>query len=395
MKEIQGYLVMKYLAILFLSFLLFSSCNLNKRKQVADIIREFLLENAPDQRELLFSASAIYSQGKLIIEGETSEYELKTKLVSELESFSFIDKIVALPDSTVGDFTFALVSVPVANMRAVPKHSAELVSQAILGTPLKILKKQNDWFLIQTPDKYIAWIDASGIQTIKAEDFTKWRAAERLIYTGDFGFIYDSENMNNTLTDVPMGSIVQKITEGGNSNQIVLPDGSLGFIKKEGWKDFQTFKNSTSLNSEDVILSALKSLGRSYLWGGTSAYGLDCSGFVKTVYFMNGIILPRDASLQVNQGVEIPFDEDYYIFQPGDLLFFGQKESEKTDEKITHVALSLGGSEFIHSSGKVRRNSFNSDSSDFSEYRKNTFIRAKRIIGSESEIQTLRVHPWY
>jgi gamma-D-glutamyl-L-lysine dipeptidyl-peptidase len=84
-------------------------------------------------------------------------------------------------------------------------------------------------------------------------------------------------------------------------------------------------------------------------------------------------------------------------FQTGDLLFFGQKTSETSKERVTHVALSLGGNEFIHASGRIKMNSFNPESPVFSEFRKNSFIRARRIIGAENSSGVLKLneHLWY
>lgn len=111
---------------------------------------------------------------------------------------------------------------------------------------------------------------------------------------------------------------------------------------------------------------------------------------------MNGIILARDASLQVRHGQLVEADESMSQFQPGDLLFFGRMTSDST-ERITHVAISTGKTEFIHASGRVRENSFNPASEIYSSYRRESYVRAKRITGSEGTegIQWVKEHPWY
>ena len=78
-----------------------------------------------------------------------------------------------------------------------------------------------------------------------------------------------------------------------------------------------------------------------YLWGGTTAPNYDCSGLVQTAFASVGIWLPRDSYQQE------AFTERIAIEQllPGDLIFFGQ-------ERVNHVALSLGQGYYIHSSGQ-------------------------------------------
>ena len=79
-----------------------------------------------------------------------------------------------------------------------------------------------------------------------------------------------------------------------------------------------------------------------YLWGGTVGANYDCSGLIQAAFMVNGIWLPRDAYQQEAFVQKIPLD----LIQPGDLIFFG------TPQRATHVALSLGESYYIHSSGK-------------------------------------------
>lgn len=86
--------------------------------------------------------------------------------------------------------------------------------------------------------------------------------------------------------------------------------------------------------------------------------GVDCSGFTKTVYLMNGIELLRDASQQATMGVGIEAGKDFENLQKGDLIFFNRNAGEHDLRRITHVAIYLGNRFFIHSSGRVRIGSF-------------------------------------
>ena len=83
-----------------------------------------------------------------------------------------------------------------------------------------------------------------------------------------------------------------------------------------------------------------------YLWGGKTKFGIDCSGFVQTVFKIYGKIRPRDANQQAREGFML---SNISKSKPGDLAFFG-----KTLKKITHVGIIISENKIIHSSGKVR-----------------------------------------
>jgi gamma-D-glutamyl-L-lysine dipeptidyl-peptidase len=384
--------------IIYILIIIFAvSCGSNNRKQAAEIIKQFEQNNVSDKRETVFDVKVVFQNGKLVLKGKISDANLKEGLISELKSFKFTDEISLLPDSTVNGKNFALVNLSAANLRAAPVHSSELVTQALLGTPVKLLKKRGGWYLIQTPDHYIAWVDEAGIFRLTENDLEKWRQAERVLFTGSFTQIYKTDKLEQPLTDISMGGILEVREKGMNFINVKLPDGRAGYVSLQDWLDFSEFTKNARPDSLSLVDLAKKFAGRPYLWGGTSCLAVDCSGFTKMVYFMHGIILARDASLQVKHGQSVTPGNLYEQLEPGDLLFFGRKENENQPEKITHVAISLGKTEYIHAAGMVRQNSFNRNSDLYSEEREKSFTSARRVIGSEGTtgLQWVKLHPWY
>ena len=133
------------------------------------------------------------------------------------------------------------------------------------------------------------------------------------------------------------------------------------------------------------------------MWGGTSIKGMDCSGFTKTTYYLNGIILQRDASQQVATGVDVDITNGLDNLKMGDLIFFGRKAAETQKERATHVGIYIGEGEFIHCATSVRINSLLPEAENYYEG-STRLIRARRILGNEDTdkgIWTVRQHPWY
>src|SRR2546423_7770772 len=156
------------------------------------------------------------------------------------------------------------------------------------------------------------------------------------------------------VSDVVMGDLVRKTGEDGEWFKISLPDDRTGFLLKKSAADYNAWKQSQRATSGSIERTARMFLGRPYLWGGNSPKGLDCSGFTKLVFFLNGIELNRNASEQARQGTPIKLDQELSGVRKGDLLFFGGRGRRRGPEWITHVAIYLGEKLFIQSSQRTR-----------------------------------------
>jgi cell wall-associated NlpC family hydrolase len=136
-------------------------------------------------------------------------------------------------------------------------------------------------------------------------------------------------------------------------------------------------------------------LGIPYLWGGSSTKAVDCSGYVGSVFFLNGLILARDASLQATHGRQVDLAAGYGSLNKGDLLFFGSREGSTSH--VTHVAIYIGEGEYINASGRVMIGSLDSFGTNYNPSSESSLLMAKRIIGVTDDAGIVPVvkHPWY
>lgn len=357
-----------------------------KMEKIESIVSQIKNKYAPDKRVAIFNIEFSESGNKITLKGETNIPDAKSDLIKMVKGkyMDIEDEIELLPSKELANKTFGIINLSVANLRSKPDNSAELATQAILGTPIKILKKGEDgYYLVQTPDKYIAWLDNDGFTALNKKEYDDWNDADKIIYLEEYGFSYSKpEIASQHVSDLVVGNTLKLLGEENNFFKVIYPDGREAFIRKDQAKLFNDWYKSLNVTGERILNTAYRFMGIPYLWGGTSAKGMDCSGFTKTVYFLNGIILSRDASQQVNTGELVDTKDGWKNLQPGDLLFFGRKASGDKKERITHVAIYIGDGDFIHASGRVRINSLNPTKTYYSNYRNNMFIRAKRILSS-------------
>jgi len=385
---------------IFTALLIFSvaaGCRKNQQSLFREEVSSIHQNYVPDNREGIFDVKVEQAGTGLVLKGETDTPEAKKELVAFLtgRGIKFIDSLVLLPDTTVIMKYIALANVSVCNLRAKPSYTSEMVSQALMGTPVRILKKSGGWLLVQTPDMYLGWVDGESLVSLDQNEYHRWKSSARLLYAERTGDVLADTETGGLVSDIVAGCIVELKDSLRGYYQVSLPDRRNGYILKEKCVLFKKFTDNTTIDPEELVSVARSFMGVPYLWGGTSPKGFDCSGFIKTIYFLNGIITARDASQQFKHGIEINRSGYPDSLNPGDLLFFGSYSDG--EPRASHVGMYIGNTEFIHASGMVKINSLDSTRTNFSRSRRNSFLGIRRIIGSGygHGIHGIKEQGWY
>lgn len=219
--------------------------------------------------------------------------------------------------------TYGICKLSAIALREEARHASEMVSQLLYNETYTVLDKVHDWILIrmengtladsETFGYYEGWIQAKQFVEIDEEEYKALKA--KRIY----------------LTNKPIIDYKGQFLTMGTPLYEPHPD---------------AVETPSLFNPQLMVDYAKMLLGAPYLWGGRTAFGIDCSGMVQVCARLAGMVLPRDSSQQVKEGELVYFLQET---QPGDLAFFGNE-----DGKITHVGIVMGNEQIIHCSGQVR-----------------------------------------
>lgn len=354
------------------------------KPEVANAIRFVEKGLKPDHQSQFFQVRPLSGDSLSI---ETTSPDAVKQLDSILPNIS--KKIQLLPKEMKDGKNFGIVQLSVTNHRGAPAQAAEMWTQALMGTPVRILKvAENGYYLVQTPDNYIGYVEIPGIFPVTENDKNKWEQQTKIIFTQLYGTVF-SENDEKSLpvSDIVAGDRLVLVGEKGKFFQVQYPSGKKGFVLKKYAQKFDDWVAQNKPTYENILATGQRLLGVPYLWGGTSIKGVDCSGFIRTIFYLNGVLLPRDASQQARVGEKIDIyengvfnvDKALKTLQRGDLLFFGTKREDGSD-KVTHVAMYMGNGRFIQSSGSVRMSDFSPSSPDYDAFHMSQFLSARRVL---------------
>ncbi|HRD02219.1 MAG TPA: SH3 domain-containing C40 family peptidase [Candidatus Saccharicenans sp.] len=239
-----------------------------------------------------------------------------------------------------------VVTQSVENMFSKPSTKLDVVSQALLGTTVKILKTEKDeqgkdWYYIETPDTYQGWIDSRAIRLYKPGEKPYAASGQVIEITSLMAFVYATPDVTEQkpLKMAPISTVLEIGQPEERWVAVTLPCGHKGFIQVGDGEIKQAPFKRSRLSPEQMVALAIRFLGIPYLWGGTSPLGVDCSGFAQLIYRLSGVEILRDAGIQYTSSglLEIPKGQE----KAGDLIFFGGKS-------ISHVGMMISDHEFIH-----------------------------------------------
>ena len=265
-----------------------------------------------------------------------SPHYRKTATMAVLLTVSFAGPVFANDKP----HSLQVVAVPVTNMYSSPSKQSDVVSQAILGSNVALLKKKHKWAQVQTSDNYTGWVPTEALHPTSSPAFASGTNAVQV--SSLFANVYSETDVTThaPLVTLPFEARLERIDEAPQPDarwlHVRLPDGRTGFIQHG-----DITLTPKLLTIPESIELAKRFLGIPYLWGGRSSFGYDCSGFTQMLVRSRGISMPRDADQQANWDGVAPINRQ--DLQPGDLLFFGE-----SDKKITHTGMYIGNGQFIH-----------------------------------------------
>lgn len=356
-----------------------------------DIVAHLKDSIAPDARTAVWDVKVAQMGKNVTLSGKVTTQAQADAIVTSLKRNNLNvmkNSITVLEKSQPADKQWGLVCLSVASLRTQGKHSAEMATQLVMGSPVRVLAQDGDWLRVQGPDDYISYIPDSSVKLMGENQLNRWKQARRFIV-----IVYDSRLVETpvsdaTVSDLVLGDLLEAVGEQGEWLQLATPDGRKGWVEKSDVEEFSTWAQQ-KFDVAQIEKTARRMMGSGYLWGGTSTKVTDCSGLTKISYFSNAIILQRDASQQALTGLKIDTSKGWNKLQTGDLLFFGNAKTGR----VTHVGLYLRDGNYIHCSGRVKINSLDPANATYLY----SPLSASRIAGRVGTrgISAVKDHPWY
>jgi cell wall-associated NlpC family hydrolase len=298
----------------------------------------------------------------------------------------YSDRVLKSNTNLDGSVPWILINRPVDDLRREPSRASERVSQALLGEAAHLLDVQGDWSLIALEhDGYLGWIHSAALYPCLQADVVSWQSACQAKVIAELLPAWQADPSIQVgmrpAGKLPFGVYLPVEQWEGECDLVRLPDGRVWWVVHSGLLPLDQQPKPDGTGIPFTLNLMQRFVGVPYLWGGRTPFGFDCSGFTQAFWGFMGISIPRDADLQYQAGFPIDVPP-----QPGDLLFFGEADESQPSTRfasISHVAISLGADEIIHSNGAawgVSYNSLNPDRPAYRAWLREHLVGARRFI---------------
>ena len=220
-------------------------------------------------------------------------------------------------------------------VRAEADYCSEMTSQLLFGEYCVITDEKDGYFKIENCiDKHTGWVATEGLTPISEEEIDNLANSPviRICVPMAEVFYLDSK----TIIRLPMGSFIPNYNPDTNRFSIANRDFQVH-------SSFMTYLPRS--NRDGIVPTAMSLLNTPYLNGGKTLFGMDCSGFVQTVFSVNGYTIPRFSSEQATIGAAIESVPDA---EAGDLFFYTKEDVP------SHTAIYLGNNRIIHAGNSVK-----------------------------------------
>jgi len=284
--------------------------------------------------------------------------------------FSFT--VHLLPDAGVGEESVGFSKAASAPVMRRPLHASEIVTQVLLAESFDVLQRDANWIRVRLhSDGYVGWVSPAQVELCSPGELAAWERLPRAeVFENLLHVKKRPSPQSETVRDAVAGVRLPAGAGWDGWTEVLLPDGVRGWVPSDGIRLVR--RRQYPVPTEAIVKTAKRFLGVPYLWGGRSSIGFDCSGFVQTVFRLNGVELPRDASLQWRVGKRV--GRNPRSMQKGDLVFFHDERGA-----ISHVGIAIGGRCVIHASGYVRVDSMDPRDPRYEERLRTMFAGARRL----------------
>ncbi|NNF77634.1 MAG: C40 family peptidase [Rhizobiales bacterium] len=198
------------------------------------------------------------------------------------------------------------VIAPVADVRRDPRQDAALDTQAVCGDMVTIYEETSvgwAWGQLES-DGYVGYVPLSALSKNLSQPTHRVNVPTTLTYTA-------ADIKQQPVEHLPLGAGVTVVEQAGEFCRL-----------SSGRYVWALHLSAIASFAEDFVAVCEQLIGMPYLWGGKSAWGLDCSGLICTGLRMAGIECPRDSDmLETGFGTPLGAFGDQAL-QRGDLVFW-------------------------------------------------------------------------